>query len=105
MHSGRVTVVEVMGVVQYVASVLYVAWLARRYYWLLDLGKELPPPLPVTGSPTQSAQGDDLPQGSCQFVEYLEPAEEKEQIIPVEDLVLYRPGVLLGECMIMKYTD
>lgn len=53
------------------------SWLCWRYYGLLDLGKQLSPPAL-----------------SCHLLSYLATGEI---LIPVEDLVLYRPGILLGE--------
>ena len=67
-----------MSVLQYVFACAYVAWLGHRYYGLLDLGKQLSPLTPPE---------------SCQLLSHLVSGEP---IIPVEDLVLYRPGILLG---------
>lgn len=83
---------------QYVCAAVYVAWLVRRYYNLLDLDKQLPPTTPLSS---------DVSPGTCQYLEHLEGPEKDagQSIIPVEDLVLYRPGILLGgagatiECM------
>lgn len=77
---------------QYVCIVVYLAWLAQRYYGLLDLGKQLGSSTPMTSEAVPGV-------GTCQFLDRLQPEsddKEGQPIIPVEDLVLYRPGILIG---------
>jgi hypothetical protein len=67
-------------------AVVVLAYLGARYHRLLDLGKRLPPSTQrcvlldrVSGEGGTGSGGG------------------QERLIPVEDLVLYRSGILLGE--------
>ena len=84
-----------MSLLHYFFVAVYLAWLGHRYLYLFDVNKQLQSSTPMASlSPSETGTGTGTGKGTCQFLGHTTGGEV---IIPTEDLVLYRPGVLIGK--------